>query len=240
MRKRLIIISLVLVVMVLLSGCTGRTIRGTGDMVSRTFQFDNFSALNLNVPFIVIWQEGQQTSVAVEMQENLFEHLQVFVQGGALFIESRRQFEVNPPNIPRIYITSPQLVELSSNAAISTEGWDMVSTEKFAMNLSGGAIVNVPLNVNLLEINIDDGGAYLTLTGSANNTNIVIEGGVNISALDLQTANSRIELTGGGIIDIAVSDTLDVTINGAGFIRYRGNPIVNRNITGFGTVSSID
>ena len=239
-RKFVIIISLAMILAVLLSGCTGRSVRGTGDMVSRVFETEPFTAVNLDVPFVVIWQEGSQTSVTVEMQENLFEHLQISVQGGTLLAESRRSFEVSAPNIPRIYITSPQLVGLSSDVAIVTEGWDTVNAETFAMNLSGGAVVDITLNVNALEINVDEGGAYLTLNGRANNTNIAVTGGVNISALDLQTADTRIQLTGGGVIDIAVSDTLDVTITGAGFIRYSGNPTVTRSITGFGSVSSVD
>jgi len=239
-RKFVIIISLAMILAVLLSGCTGRSVRGIGDMVSRTFETQNFTAINLAVPFVVIWQESPQTSVTVEMQENLFEHLQVSVRNGTLLAESRRQFEVSSPNIPRIYITSPQLVGLSSDVAIVTEGWDTINTETFTMNLSGGAVVDIALDVNALEINIDEGGAYLTLNGHADSTNIVVTGGANISALDLQTADTRIHLTGGGTIDIAVSDTLDVAITGAGFIRYRGNPAVTRNITGFGSISSVD
>jgi len=34
--------------------------------------------------------------------------------------------------------------------------------------ISGGAMVNIPLDVNYLEINIYEGGEYLTLNGNAN------------------------------------------------------------------------
>ncbi|MCL2216523.1 MAG: DUF2807 domain-containing protein [Defluviitaleaceae bacterium] len=240
-KKNLTCILLIFVMAVTLVGCSAQSIRGIGSMVSQSFQVGDFTTININVPFIVIWQEQEQTSVTVEIQENLLEHLQISAQGNTLLVESGRPFEASSPNTPRMYITSPQIVGLSSTVAIATEKWDIVNSETFVMNLSGGAVVNIPLDVNYLEINIDEGGAYLTLNGNANTTDIfVTNGGISVSALALQTKDTRIDLTGGGVIDIAVANTLDITINGAGIIQYRGNPIITRNVIGVGSVSRID
>ena len=235
----LLITALILLV-VSLSGCGGRSVGGGGDMVSRAFQVNSFSELNISIPSTIIWQESQQDSVNIEMQENLFEHLQLSVRGNSLTVTSSRPFETTGPNVPRIYITSPQITSLSSDNAITTEGWDKVNAPSFSLNISGGALIDIPLDVSFLEVVVDDGGASITLIGNADNTSIVVNGGVTISALDLQTADTSINLTGGGVIGIAVSNSLDVDIEGAGIISYRGNPTVTRNITGFGSVSRVE
>ena len=242
-KKRMVVSTVMVVLLVvtaLFSGCTGRVVSGAGEMVSQVFQVENFSAVNLNVPFVVVWQSGPQTVATIEMQENLFAHLQVSVENAVLVIESARSFDVAAPNTPRLYITSPRLIGLQSCTAVVAKGWDTVYAAEFTINLEGGGVLEIPLNVDLLAVDINEGGADLTLSGYATQANITVVGGVTLEALDLQTAETHIRLTGGGTVDIAVSDVLDVAITGAGFIRYRGSPVITQSITGFGSVSSAD
>ena len=252
--RRIIIIPLVIIVAALLSGCTQGNIRihgtgsnqgtdgiqGVGDMVSRDFQTGDFEIISINVPFVVIWNESPQTSVTVEMQENLFGQLLINVRDGILLVESLEPFDVSSPNIPRIYITSQNLIELSSDIAIFTEGWDTVKADIFAIDLTGAAVIDIPLDVDTLLVYVDEAGASLTFSGNADYASYVVEGGVTISAFDLQTADTRVEFTGAGSIEVNASNTLDVSIVGAGTVRHKGNPTVTQSITGLGSVTSAD
>ena len=123
MRKKfMMIIPIFIGIMIFLGGCSfnsNRTLEGEGEMVFSTFQADSFTSLNINVPFDVIWRYSDDIAVNIEMQENLFEYVEVSVRNGVLTVTSTRAISVRAPNIPRIYIYSPYLEGISSTSAIS-------------------------------------------------------------------------------------------------------------------------
>jgi len=122
-----------------------------------------------------------------------------------------------------------------SAGAIRAAEWDTVYAERFTIDADGAAYIAIPLEVEQLNVYIA-GGVSLALSGNADTADISIAGATNISADNLQTRDARIEIAGAGNVTIAVSDHLDVVINGVGNVRYTGNPTVTRRILGLGTV----
>ncbi|MCL2401162.1 MAG: DUF2807 domain-containing protein [Oscillospiraceae bacterium] len=80
-------------------------VRGTGAMVSHTIETEDFRAIDINVPLSVIYRNDQSQSVTLEIQENLFEYMQVSVRNGTLFVDSSRAFNVSASNTPRLTYT---------------------------------------------------------------------------------------------------------------------------------------
>jgi len=233
MNRKNIICSLVLVgVVVLLVGCT-RGVRGTGAMVARDFEIEDFTALDIRGGYHVTWRQSDNVSVTVEMQENLFDYLQVSVEGNTLSVNSTRNFHTSSRNRPQIYIYTPYLEMVSFYGAINAENWDIVSGESFSINGYGATNVNISLAVETLEIDLSGAGDF-TLSGTAETANIITAGAANVSATHLQTRDASIRLSGAGNIDIAASDHLSVDVSGAGQVRYTGNPTIDRNISGLG------
>ena len=86
---------------------------------------------------------------------------------------------------------------------------------------------------------------YLETTGASN---VVLDGAVDelvanmtgasdLRAESLQTKIAELSVTGAGDARVAVSDTLKVSITGAGKVEYIGNPAhIEREITGAGSI----
>ena len=55
---------------------------------------------------------------------------------------------------------------------------------------------------------------------------------------DLQSADTKVVVSGFGSATVSASDTLDVRITGSGNVDYYGKPEVTQTITGFGKLSS--
>jgi len=231
-RKNFIGIFILIGVIFLLSGCI-QGVRGSGQMVSRDFDVEDFNALDIDGSYEVTWRQGDNVSVTVEMQENLFDFLRVTVRQDTLHVDSTRNFRTSSGNRPRIYIYTPYLEMVSFSGAVSADNWDTIYGESFSLDGSGAASINMSLEVEMLEIDLSGAGDF-TLSGSAYVTDISVSGAAEISADDLQTNEATIDLSGAGSVDIAVSDELSVDISGAGRVRYTGSPTIDQNISGAG------
>jgi len=231
-RKSLIGILVLIGVVILLSGCIGG-VRGSGSMVSRDFEVDDFSALDIGGSYHVTWRQGDSVSVTVEMQENLFDYLRVSVRGDTLNIDSTRSFNTSSSNRPRVYIYTPYIEMVNFSGAVSADSWDTIYGESFSLNGSGAVEVNMTLEVETLDIDLS-GAGDITLAGSADTVDINASGAADITADNLQTSEVSIDLSGAGSVDIAVSDYLSVDLSGAGRVRYTGDPTIEQSISGAG------
>jgi len=217
MKKLVVYCALLVGVAALLSGCISinpQGVRGRGEIESRDFEVDDYTAINISGVYEVIWHQDENASVTAQMYENLFDYLEVSVRGNTLYIESSRAINIrNRSTTPRIYLYSPALEAVNFSGALTAEGWDTVYAQNFSLNVSGAVSADLSLDVEVLDIDLS-GAGDLDLTG------------------DIDTAN--IVLAGAGNIEIDVSNYLNVDIAGAGRVRYGGDPTITRNIAGVG------
>ena len=123
MNRKKLILSLVLVgIVAVLMGCT-QSIRGTGEMVTRDFEIEDFNGLDIRGGYHVIWRESDHVGVTVEMQENLFEFLQVSVEEGTLYVASTRSFRTSGRNSPRLYVYAPYVERVNFYGAVNVADW---------------------------------------------------------------------------------------------------------------------
>ena len=66
-------------------------------------------------------------------------------------------------------------------------------------------------------------------------------GASDLRAKNLQTKSAEISTTGAADAEIAVSDSLKVSITGAGSVAYHGNPPhIEKHVTGAGSIRHKD
>lgn len=239
-HKRLSVITILLAatMLAILSGCSVSTASyNLGIVERRSFEVSDFTAIETSLPFRITWQESTETTVTIEMHENLFSRISVTENNGTLVIRPNRTIvgSHNQWESPRLYITSPYIAGITAYGAIRVENWDTVVADSFSLDLNGGATINLDLEVENLDINVN-GGSSITLSGTATSTDISLAGGINLSALALETQDTSIDIVGSGNIYITAYNTLNVTATGAARVRYGGNPNVTRRIIGAGTV----
>ncbi|MCL2285804.1 MAG: DUF2807 domain-containing protein [Firmicutes bacterium] len=235
--------------LVLLSGCLmvsldnfpGRTnaVYGTGEMVSRDFVVPEFTGINITGGYVVVYSHSNTNAVTIEMQENLFDYLNVGVRNGILHIDSSRPFRTGRNHTPRMYISAPYLDSVNVSGSVATENWDEISVAELMLNISGSASGIVPMDVDRLQVVIA-GSVRFDLEGTASYANITISGSGEINAQGLQTETAAVSIMGSGTVEIAVSDYLNASIAGSGNVRYIGSPQVSQSIAGRGSVRQRD
>ena len=80
------------------------------------------------------------------------------------------------------------------------------------------------------------GTGTLTLSGTSNFADITLDSAGTFMGSDLEIKVANVKLIGSGSIYVCVTDVLNVTIQGSGRVYYKGNPQVNQNGTGSGSL----
>jgi hypothetical protein len=195
------------------AGCDIGGIRGNGRAVSEQRNVDPFVNVETGGAFRVDWKSGAP-SASITVDENLMQYVEMEVRDKVLHVRTTRS--VRPTRSIRLALTSNALEGASFSGASRLDAHQL-SGPKFYLETTGASNVTLDGAVDELVAN---------MTGAS-----------DLRAEALQTKIAELSVTGAGDARIAVSDTLKVSITGAGKVEYIGNPPhIEREITGAGSI----
>lgn len=189
-------------------------IRVSGGVVTEERDLVNFHSVVNTIPADIIIEQGPLEAVLVEAPSDIMEELKTTVQSSTLTIEIDRCVE-DLENV-RIFVTIPEIRRLVLTGVGNMDTVGDISTDELDITLTGVGQFN--------------------LSGDATTLNISLTGVGNVNAFELMINTCNISTTGTGDVEVNVSDELNVTISGVGFVYYEGNPVITANITGQGAV----
>lgn len=217
------------------------TNRTTGDIITEERDVEPFENIVFKGQGTLHLIQDNEYNVEVRTDENTMNKVIVDNTDDGLEIEYRRSslWPFGPIFNNKeldIYITTPVLSNIKVEGAGKIQS-DYFNTDEIILDLDGASKVNIDdLYANLVKINAA-GASEINLSGAVQRQEIVFEGASSYSAYDLTSETATITLDGAGDAKVYVTDTLDVEINGAGKLVYKGNPEdVNKDIAGVGTV----
>ncbi len=251
--KHIVLSSSIFIVTSLLSGCGLNTVRsvsnsisdsletitGTGDMKTTDFKVKDYDSVDVGGNFEIIYSNKKSDIVKIEIQENLIKHLEVDVKNHKLVINQKKNFIYNDDNRGKIYISTPELKDVTISGAASFDEADTIKANTFKINIAGAGKVSVPIKVKNLEVSTSGAGST-EFEGSADKATFKILGAGSIGAIGLVTKDADVTISGAGNCEIHCENNLNVKISGIGNLKYTGNPKVSQSITGLGSVKNVD
>jgi hypothetical protein len=182
---------------------------------------------------------GEQESVRIEAEDNLLRYIETEVDGNMLTIRHRRGTALRPTEPIDYYLTVRELAAVRVSGAGSVDGPE-VKTGHFSVHISGAGSVDLEgLEADELDVRISGAGNLEVADGKVAEQQITISGAGDYRAEDLDSLEARVSLSGLGSAFVRVRDHLDVTISGAGSVKYVGSPTVEKQVTGVGRVERI-
>lgn len=231
-----------------------RCVDGNGDRIIDNRDLTAFERIEVNGDFDVRIDTADYSSVAVETDENLIDLIVTHVSGNKLIIETRDGICIRPAHPVEITITTSTLNEVTLNGSgfVYCSG---VNSENFSVNLAGSGEIECD-NVTAIATEIElegsglidcnlitqglqtqlEGSGEIKLHGDCISADHKIIGSGKINAALVNSDECVAYISGSGIIDVDVNNTLDVTIIGSGRVYYTGNPIIQEYISGSGDV----
>ncbi len=204
-------------VLLAVAGCHVGGIMGNGHIVTDTRPVADFSEIEANGGFYIEWKSGPP-SLGITTDQNLLQYITTENDGHRLRLHSRGNLW--PTHHINVAISSPTRAGAKLTGAARLTA-NQLSGQSFAIESTGAARVH-------LEGNVDD--LVTDMTGAS-----------KLDADALQTKTATISSTGASQAEVAVSESLKVSITGAGKVIYSGNPpVVQKHVSGAGSIRHKD
>ena len=204
-------------VLIVIAGCHVGGIMGNGHIVTDTRPVADFSEIEANGGFYIEWKSGPP-SLSITTDQNLLQYITTENDGHRLRLHSRGSLW--PTHNINVAISSPTRAGAKLTGAARLTA-NQLSGHNFAIESTGAARVH-------LEGNVDD--LITDMTGAS-----------KLEADSLQTKTVELSSTGASKAEVAVSESLKVSITGAGKVIYSGNPpVVEKHVSGAGSIRHKD
>lgn len=204
-----------------LSGC----VAGSGRMESRTFELADFDAISGSHALHLEVTRGDAFSIAVTIDDNLWDFVRVEKVGNTLEIGHVDGAEYAMGTLSA-RVTMPALysLELSGASGARLRGFDQ-RAPRFDVLASGSSTVSGALQADELFIDLS-GASGANLSGGAGNARVIASGSSDLDLYDLKTGSASVTLSGTSGASITVEQKLDYDLSGASKLVYGGDPAV--------------
>lgn len=223
--------------LVILSACGLRVVKGSGDIVKDERDVSGFNAVEFSGFGRLIVTQGGEETLSIEVDDNLLQYIHTDVVGGNLRIDFEDNIVLRPTDNSIIFrLGVIELRSIDVSGAGSFEIGDLVA-DGMDLTLSGAGKIKInSIEASSLKVVVSGTGS-IDVSGTVDSQTIEINGLGDYNALDLESQEATLNISGAGDADLWVHDSLDVTISGAGSVSYYGNPEVSQSVSGLGSIN---
>jgi hypothetical protein len=211
MRKLALLLT---VVPLIATGCHHHNnISGSGKRALQKRDVASFSSISTSGAFDIELVCQKPVSLEIEGDDNILPLITTDVSNNVLYIKSVQGYSAREPITLRISVPNLEGATVSGAGKINISG---VKNERFELDSNGAPTIKVSGDTKVVDI--DTSGA------------------AKIDTHKLHASQAVVDSKGVSKVDLAVSDTLNVTISGPSHVTYEGNPVVNKTVHGPGSV----
>jgi Putative auto-transporter adhesin, head GIN domain len=206
---------IVIFLSVILNGCFGPSVSGSGHVVSETRNVSGFSSVSLEGSGRVVIEQGGAESLTVTADDNLLHYVETEVRGSTLVLGEKSGVRLSPSKdiVFKVTLRKLETLDISGSGFAEAKG---LQSAKMKIDISGSGEVSAEGADDDLDINISGSGRF---RGDG-----------------LKSKRTRVDISGSGSAVVASSETLNAIVSGSGSIEYVGDPQIHQNISGSGSI----
>jgi hypothetical protein len=194
----------------------GTHVRGSGHPVSLARSLPPYDAIIVAGPVRVLVERTGEEYVELTAEDNLVDYLEMEVRGGVLYLGVEPGVSVSPRREILYRVWSYEVLELDASGASSVD-------------IEVGHVPTLWVTVS--------GASRVAPWGDADQQDLFVSGASRYDAFDLHSHEVRADVSGASLVDVRVSEVLDVAASGASRVRYLGWPEVVGDVSGGSTVT---
>ncbi|MCF8225326.1 MAG: DUF2807 domain-containing protein [Bacteroidales bacterium] len=243
MKKNIKLIIGLFIFTLTLSGCYDFFyIEGNGDIVTQTLDLKPITGLEIQGLEGVDISWGEEQEVVVTGDANIIEMISMEVNDSTWFLHLKRG---NYRNYDlKYYITLPRINMIANEGLSRITVNDFVNTGDLEIYLEGAGSVELNRMENTENLFIDINGlGQIKGFGefpSLEYLDIIITGSGRYLGYPIQSIDCHVDIEGTGKCEVYAEETLNVNIEGAGLVNYKGFPKVYQHINGLGSVANMN
>ncbi len=245
MKKHILLFTLAAGIAISLPSCHGKRLRGEGSKITSARTITAFTALQIGADMkaIITVQPGAQPTLILKGYENLLSHIKTKTDSNKLeiYTDLESGWSLDNRDGTTAEIIVPSLSALELNGATNADIHGSLTGNDFKVSLSGaGKLMIDSLNVTNFSTDVSGAADIEIKAGTVQKAAYEISGAGKIEAFPLQAAEVTTSISGAAKADITAIKTLNVNINGAGKIKYKGHPVITKDISGAGSVRDVN
>lgn len=247
MKKINSILFLILLSFILLSAAS----IAFSQVTRKTLELPEFKSIYVNSNYTVYLKQTNKQEVVVEALTEVYELTTIKVENGVLLVNVERKPE-NPnksiwakiddikikPTM-KLMVSVKSIGELQVNGGGKIISENSISSDYMAMSVAGSGGIELDLKGNNVKCEISGSGNTL-LKGYAASCDITLSGSGNLNAFECELENAKVKMSGSGLCELTVSNSLDAIVQGSGTIKHKGNTkAVSKKVYGSGLVDRV-
>ena len=211
--------------------------KGNGTITEETRNVGAFFNLDVDGEYEIVLQEGSNPLVTVETDENLHQYVETKLDGQTLKVRNVEKIQATE-NV-KLIITYQKLEDIILGGAAKVENRGVINSDELNIRVNGSGVIDLAINVKELDLKLGGAGS-VNLKGKAEKQKMELSGAGNVAALELESKDSEVDLSGIGSAQVFVTDNLKAQVSGVGSIRFKGDPRnISREVTGLGDIERV-
>jgi hypothetical protein len=244
MRKINFLFVLVLFTLVLLSVASLAFAQTT----TKTLELSEFQSIYVNSNYTVYLKQTNKQEVKVEALSEIYALTEIKVENGVLMINVERKpdnpnksvwakiddIKLNPTM--KVYVSVKNVNELQVNGGGKIVSENSIASDNLTLGVGGSGTLDLDIKGKTLKTDLSGSGTII-LKGYASYNDMSVAGSGNLNAFNLELETAKIKLSGSGVAEISVTNSLDASVLGSGKVKHKGNTkTVTKKQFGSGTV----
>lgn len=228
--------------------CAIFAITAFGQVTKKTLELPEFKSIYNNSSYTVYLKQTNKQEVNVEALTEIYEVTTFSVENGVLLINVERKpdnpnksvwakiddIKLNPTQ--KIYVSVKNITELQVNGSGKIVSENSLSAPNLSLSIGGAGSMDLDIKGDQLKLEVS-GSGKMALRGYATACEGVLSGSGSLNAFDCPLETTKIKVSGSGIAEINVSNTLEALVLGTGSVKHKGNTKnTTKKVYGSGTV----
>lgn len=210
----------------LLAGCTfgANVITGSGRTTTKDYDFSGFTKVSIGSAFQTDIKQGQGYAVAVTIDDNLVDYLDVRVDGDTLNIGLKPRLSLGFRNTTlRAQISMPDLEGIDSSGATRTNLTGFSNTKPANVQVSGASQLRGDYTTGQMRLQAS-GASTVELTGSTGTLDVEASGASTVRLDNYTSTDTSVRASGASNVTVNPSGKLTGNASGASTVAYTGSP----------------
>lgn len=244
MRKITFLFVLVLFTLVLLSVASLALAQNT----TKTLELSEFQSIYVNSNYTVYLKQTNKQEVKVEALTEIYSLTEIKVENGVLMINVERKpdnpnksiwakiddIKLNPTM--KVYVSVKNVNELQVNGGGKIISENSIASDNLTLGVAGSGTLDLDIKGKTIKTELSGSGNVI-LKGYASYNDISMSGSGTMNAFNLELETAKIKMTGSGLAELNVSNSLDASVLGSGTVKHKGNTkTVTKKSFGSGSV----
>lgn len=235
--NQIFVIFVIFIGSILFSACQKLEDVGAFQEETQTYNFTNFTRLQMGSAFKIYVQKGSTFSINVRGDRRNLDDLRIRVENDILKADYYPNFNKSRQYTTEFTIIMPALDGVDFSGASISDIGGFENSKLTEIKLSGASISTLNLQTQQVTIEIT-GASRLALMGASPKMTAEISGASLLESFNFASELAQLKVSGASNAKIKVSKELNAEASGASHIRYIGNPIVVTNkISGASSIS---